>query len=194
MCLFIWLLFNRLSFDSVFCAQSWPLPQVNLKLFSPEPNRRRTVLLFVIRDKSKTPLEKLVEILSEDVHKMWDTISKPPQYESSRIDDFFEVMIWHCCEKCRFSVCQHAAACDDASGGGLVVGHVPVLGGRTVPVLQQPWLPPMMLEMHGQFSAQAPECSTGVYRGQQGSTSTATTCIMLCLLMLSGPIHRTSPL
>jgi hypothetical protein len=33
--------------------------QVNLKLFAPEPNRRRTVLLFVIRDKSKTPLSKV---------------------------------------------------------------------------------------------------------------------------------------
>lgn len=65
--------------------------QVNLKLFAPEPNRRRTVLLFVIRDKSKTPLSKLVEVLSEDVHKMWDTISKPPQYADSKIDDFFEV-------------------------------------------------------------------------------------------------------
>jgi hypothetical protein len=65
--------------------------QVNLKLFAPEPNRRRTVLLFVIRDKSKTPLSKLVEVLSEDVHKMWDTISKPPQYTDSKIDDFFEV-------------------------------------------------------------------------------------------------------
>lgn len=65
--------------------------QVNLKLFAPEPNRQRTVLLFVIRDKSKTPLSKLVEVLSEDVHKMWDTISKPPQYVDSKIDDFFEV-------------------------------------------------------------------------------------------------------
>ncbi len=65
--------------------------QVNLKLFAPEPNRRRTVLLFVIRDKSKTPLDKLTQILSEDVHKMWETISKPPQYVDSRIDDFFEV-------------------------------------------------------------------------------------------------------
>lgn len=65
--------------------------QVNLKLFAPEPSRRRTVLLFVIRDKSKTPLSKLVEVLSEDVHKMWDTISKPPQYTDSKIDDFFEV-------------------------------------------------------------------------------------------------------
>lgn len=49
------------------------------------------MLLFVIRDKSKTPLSKLVEVLSEDVHKMWDTISKPPQYADSKIDDFFEV-------------------------------------------------------------------------------------------------------
>lgn len=49
------------------------------------------MLLFVIRDKSKTPLSKLVEVLSEDVHKMWDTISKPPQYVDSKIDDFFEV-------------------------------------------------------------------------------------------------------
>jgi hypothetical protein len=36
--------------------------QVNLKLFAPEPNRRRTVLLFVIRDKTRTPLNKLVEV------------------------------------------------------------------------------------------------------------------------------------
>ena len=52
------------------------------------------MLLFVIRDKSKTPLSKLVEVLSEDVHKMWDTISKPPQYVDSKIDDFFEVGGW----------------------------------------------------------------------------------------------------
>lgn len=66
-------------------------PQVNLKLFAPEPNRRKTVLLFVIRDKSKTPQARLEQILGEDVHKMWDSISKPPQYVDSRIDDFFEV-------------------------------------------------------------------------------------------------------
>ena len=93
--------------------------QVNLKLFAPEPNRRRTVLLFVIRDKSKTPLSKLVEVLSEDVHKMWDTISKPPQYADSKIDDFFEVgagaggvrVTWAaaCCVACRQRC--HAVSC-----------------------------------------------------------------------------------
>eukprot|EP00882_Tetradesmus_deserticola_P007485 GHRQ01007884.1.p1 GENE.GHRQ01007884.1~~GHRQ01007884.1.p1 ORF type:complete len:254 (+),score=99.95 GHRQ01007884.1:204-965(+) len=65
--------------------------QVNLKLFAPEPKRRRTVLLFVIRDKSKTPMAKLAEVLAEDVHKMWDSISKPPQYVDSKLEDFFEV-------------------------------------------------------------------------------------------------------
>ncbi|GBF96639.1 hypothetical protein Rsub_09272 [Raphidocelis subcapitata] len=65
--------------------------QVNLKLFAPEPNRRRTVLLFVIRDKSKTPLAKLAETLGEDVQRMWDAISKPPQYVGSRIEDFFDI-------------------------------------------------------------------------------------------------------
>jgi protein SEY1 len=33
--------------------------QVNLKLLSSEPNRRRTVLMFVIRDKSRTPEGKV---------------------------------------------------------------------------------------------------------------------------------------
>lgn len=56
-------------------------PQVNLKLFAPEPNRHRTVLLFVIRDKSpKTPMSKLVEVMEGDVLKIWDTIPKPSQY------------------------------------------------------------------------------------------------------------------
>lgn len=34
---------------------------------------------------------QLAETLSEDVNRMWDSISKPPQYVGSRIEDFFEV-------------------------------------------------------------------------------------------------------
>jgi hypothetical protein len=79
------------------CCRCWSFHQVNLKLFAPEPNRRRTVLLFVIRDKSKTPMAKLAEILGEDVNKMWDSISKPPQYEDSKLEDFFEVNINAAC-------------------------------------------------------------------------------------------------
>eukprot|EP00197_Chlamydomonas_leiostraca_P006826 CAMPEP_0202877232 /NCGR_PEP_ID=MMETSP1391-20130828/30312_1 /ASSEMBLY_ACC=CAM_ASM_000867 /TAXON_ID=1034604 /ORGANISM="Chlamydomonas leiostraca, Strain SAG 11-49" /LENGTH=609 /DNA_ID=CAMNT_0049559227 /DNA_START=36 /DNA_END=1862 /DNA_ORIENTATION=- len=65
--------------------------QVNLKLFAPEPNRKRTVLLFVIRDKTRTPLEKLVETMEGDLGRMWDSISKPPQYTDSKLHDFFDV-------------------------------------------------------------------------------------------------------
>lgn len=66
-------------------------PQVNLKLFAPDANRKRTVLLFVIRDKTKTPLPKLVEVLEADLNRMWDSIAKPPQYQDTSLQEFFEV-------------------------------------------------------------------------------------------------------
>ncbi|KAL4442065.1 hypothetical protein ABPG77_011326 [Micractinium sp. CCAP 211/92] len=65
--------------------------QVNLKLFQPAPNRRRTVLLFVFRDRTRTPLEKLIETWEADLQRMWDGIAKPPQYEQYGIKDFFEL-------------------------------------------------------------------------------------------------------
>jgi hypothetical protein len=52
------------------------------------------VLLFVIRDKSKTPLEALTRILEEDLGRMWAGITKPPQYADTQIDHFFEVRVW----------------------------------------------------------------------------------------------------
>jgi hypothetical protein len=60
-------------------------------LFSPEPDRRRTVLLFVLRDLTKTPLPRLIETMQADLDKMWDSISKPAQYKESKMTDFFEV-------------------------------------------------------------------------------------------------------
>lgn len=65
--------------------------QVNLKLFQPAPNRRRTVLLFVFRDRTRTPLEKLCETWEADLGRMWDGIPKPPQYEGCSLHDFFEL-------------------------------------------------------------------------------------------------------
>jgi hypothetical protein len=70
-----------------------PPPQVNLKLFAPDPNRNKTVLLFVIRDKSKTPIDKIREILLEDLAGIWANMSKPPQYVDSSAGDFFEVQV-----------------------------------------------------------------------------------------------------
>jgi hypothetical protein len=49
------------------------------------------VLLFVIRDKSKTPLDALTRILEEDLGRMWAGLTKPPQYADTQIDHFFEV-------------------------------------------------------------------------------------------------------
>lgn len=65
--------------------------QVNLKLFTPAPGSRRTVLLFVFRDRTKTPLARLVEAWDNDLARMWAGIAKPPEYEGTTVDDFFEV-------------------------------------------------------------------------------------------------------
>ena len=63
---------------------------MNLKLFTPAPNKRRTVLLFVFRDRTRTPLPRLVETWEADLAQMWAGITKPPQYEASSFTDFFE--------------------------------------------------------------------------------------------------------
>ncbi|XP_060671724.1 protein ROOT HAIR DEFECTIVE 3 homolog 2 isoform X3 [Ziziphus jujuba] len=47
--------------------------QVMMRLFSP----RKTTLLFVIRDKTKTPFEFLEPILREDIQKIWHAVPKP---------------------------------------------------------------------------------------------------------------------
>lgn len=65
--------------------------QVNLKLFQPSPGARRAVLLFVLRDRTKTPLEKLKETWEADLDRMWAAIAKPAAYENSQISDFFEI-------------------------------------------------------------------------------------------------------
>lgn len=61
--------------------------QVNLRLFTP----RKTTLLFVIRDKSRTPEERLKETLVEDLTRIWDGIAKPERHASSSFTDFFDV-------------------------------------------------------------------------------------------------------
>eukprot|EP00227_Mantoniella_beaufortii_P017470 CAMPEP_0197578866 /NCGR_PEP_ID=MMETSP1326-20131121/2974_1 /TAXON_ID=1155430 /ORGANISM="Genus nov. species nov., Strain RCC2288" /LENGTH=959 /DNA_ID=CAMNT_0043142149 /DNA_START=252 /DNA_END=3131 /DNA_ORIENTATION=+ len=61
--------------------------QVNLKVFNP----RKTVLLFVIRDKSRTPLEMLQANLREDLDRIWTTITKPERHADAAFDDFFDL-------------------------------------------------------------------------------------------------------
>ncbi|XP_057986092.1 protein ROOT HAIR DEFECTIVE 3 homolog 2 isoform X4 [Hevea brasiliensis] len=63
--------------------------QVMMHLFSP----RKTTLMFVIRDKTKTPLEHLEPILREDIQKIWDAVAKPRAHNSTPLSDFFNVKI-----------------------------------------------------------------------------------------------------
>ncbi|KAK3157989.1 hypothetical protein QOZ80_2AG0131350 [Eleusine coracana subsp. coracana] len=63
--------------------------QVMMRLFSP----RKTTLLFVIRDKSKTPLENLEPILREDIQKIWDAVPKPQAHKETPLSEFFNVEV-----------------------------------------------------------------------------------------------------
>ena len=65
--------------------------QVNLKLFQPSPKRHKAVLVFAFRDKTKTPLEKLIETWETDLKMIWDSILKPPGTEGTLFSDYFEV-------------------------------------------------------------------------------------------------------
>ncbi|XP_066338286.1 protein ROOT HAIR DEFECTIVE 3 homolog 2-like isoform X1 [Miscanthus floridulus] len=63
--------------------------QVLMRLFSP----RKTTLLLVIRDKTKTPLEYLTQALKEDIQKIWDSVQKPEAYKEAALSDFFNVEV-----------------------------------------------------------------------------------------------------
>ncbi|KAK7251958.1 hypothetical protein RIF29_35589 [Crotalaria pallida] len=63
--------------------------QVMMRLFSP----RKTTLLFVIRDKTKTPLEHLEPILREDIQKIWDAVPKPQAHKHTPLSEFFNVEV-----------------------------------------------------------------------------------------------------
>ncbi|KAA3479113.1 protein ROOT HAIR DEFECTIVE 3-like protein 2-like [Gossypium australe] len=63
--------------------------QVMMRLFSP----RKTTLLFVIRDKTKTPLEYLEPILREDIQKIWNVVSKPAAHKDTPLSEFFNVEV-----------------------------------------------------------------------------------------------------
>eukprot|EP01018_Ginkgo_biloba_P021580 Gb_39091 [translate_table: standard] len=63
--------------------------QVMMRLFSP----RKTTLLFVIRDKTKTPLEVLEPVLREDIKKIWDSVPKPTMHQQTPLSEFFNVEV-----------------------------------------------------------------------------------------------------
>uniref|UniRef100_A0A6N2N2C5 GB1/RHD3-type G domain-containing protein n=1 Tax=Salix viminalis TaxID=40686 RepID=A0A6N2N2C5_SALVM len=63
--------------------------QVMMRLFSP----RKTTLMFVIRDKTRTPLENLEPVLREDIQKIWDSVPKPEAHKETPLSDFFNVEV-----------------------------------------------------------------------------------------------------
>ncbi|KAK8931026.1 Protein ROOT HAIR DEFECTIVE 3 [Platanthera zijinensis] len=63
--------------------------QAMMRLFSP----RKATLLFVIRDKTKTPMEKLEPILREDIQKIWDSVGKPHIHKDTSLSEFFNVEV-----------------------------------------------------------------------------------------------------
>ncbi|KAL9861991.1 Protein ROOT HAIR DEFECTIVE 3 1 [Arabidopsis thaliana] len=63
--------------------------QVMMRLFSP----RKTTMLFVIRDKTRTPLENLEPVLREDIQKIWDSVPKPIAHKETPLSDFFNVEV-----------------------------------------------------------------------------------------------------
>jgi GTPase SAR1 family protein len=63
--------------------------QVMMRLFTP----RKTTLLFVIRDKTRTPLATLEPILREDVQKIWEVVPKPEKYQHTPLSEFFNIQV-----------------------------------------------------------------------------------------------------
>lgn len=65
------------------------LIQVNLRLFSP----KKTSLVFVLRDQTKTPLDQLKIILMKDLDQIWNSITVPETHQGKSFEDFFDVEV-----------------------------------------------------------------------------------------------------
>ncbi|CAB4272397.1 unnamed protein product [Prunus armeniaca] len=63
--------------------------QVMMRLFGPH----KTTLIFVIRDKTKTPLEKLESELRNDIQKIWESAHKPEAHKETPLSEFFNVEV-----------------------------------------------------------------------------------------------------
>ena len=72
---------NKPLLKTVFQMMMW--------LFSPW----KTTMLFVIRDKTKTPMEILEPILRDDVQKIWDEVQKPGKHQNTPLTEFFNVEV-----------------------------------------------------------------------------------------------------
>ncbi|XP_050103741.1 protein ROOT HAIR DEFECTIVE 3-like [Malus sylvestris] len=60
-----------------------------MQLFSP----RKTTLMFVIRDKTKTPVDYLERVLKDDIQKMWDSPPEPKAHKKTPLSERFNVFL-----------------------------------------------------------------------------------------------------
>ncbi|GKB34906.1 root hair defective 3-like protein [Tanacetum coccineum] len=49
--------------------------------------------MFVIHDKTRTPLENLEPVLREDIQKIWDSVRKPEAHKHTPLSEFFNVKV-----------------------------------------------------------------------------------------------------
>ena len=64
--------------------------QAHTRLFAPT---KRSTLLFVLRDKTRTPVERLEEILREDLNAIWEGVTKPDDRQDAALADYFDVRV-----------------------------------------------------------------------------------------------------
>ncbi|KAI3884003.1 hypothetical protein MKW92_001013, partial [Papaver armeniacum] len=85
----------KYTYKSFFFALSANKPllktvfQVMMRLFSP----RKSILLFVIRDKTRTPLENWKPFFREYIQKIWDNVPKPQAHKDKPLSKFFNVEV-----------------------------------------------------------------------------------------------------
>ncbi|KAJ7282812.1 RHD3/Sey1 [Mycena rebaudengoi] len=66
--------------------------EVNLGLFGKNATGGRTLLLFVIRDHiGQTPLANLQATLTADLHRIWESLSKPTELQDRQLSDYFDL-------------------------------------------------------------------------------------------------------
>ncbi|KAJ6748233.1 PROTEIN SEY1 [Salix purpurea] len=71
-------------------AASRPLLKTVFQVIKRSSKQPKKTILFVIRDHTKTPLERLKKFIFEDIEKIWDAVPEP---ETTTLYEFFKVEI-----------------------------------------------------------------------------------------------------
>ncbi|KAL9248871.1 ROOT HAIR DEFECTIVE 3 homolog 1-like protein [Drosera capensis] len=77
-----WQAANKPLLENVF--------QVMMRMLTP----RKMTLIFVLRDKTRTPHKKLEQKLLLDIGKIWQSFPKPEAHKDTPFNEFFNVEVW----------------------------------------------------------------------------------------------------